>query len=99
MQLSWISVGICAESGVVLQGLNNQLASLKLKYGPDPATADRCTFGGMIGNNSTGTHSILYGMTADHIKRLEVVLSDGEKLWLDSGVERLTVLRDHIRNL
>src|SRR5258706_16465963 len=98
MQLSWISVGICAESGVVLQGLNKQLAPLNLKYGPDPATADRCTFVGMIGNNSTGTHSILYGMTADHIKRLEIVFGNGEKLWLDNRAVRLTNLRQKIRH-
>ncbi len=53
----------------------------------------------MIGNNSTGTHSILYGMTADHIKRLEVVFGDGEKLWLDNGAVRLTNLRENIRHL
>ena len=56
------------QPGLVLDSLNRHLAPLGLMYGPDPASSNRATFGGMIGNNSTGAHSILYGMTHDHVK-------------------------------
>ena len=64
------------EPGVSCLQLNKAAASHGLAYGPDPASADRATFGGMIGNNATGAHSIVYGMTADHIERMWVVLAD-----------------------
>ena len=65
------------EPGVVCSQLNRQAAAHGLTFGPDPASADRATFGGMLGNNATGAHSIRYGMTADHAAALDVVLSDG----------------------
>ena len=65
------------QPGMTLQSLNNQLAAHGLKFGPDPASAVVCTIGGMIGNNSTGSHSILYRMTADNLHAVDVVLSDG----------------------
>jgi len=65
------------DPGVVCSHLNRAAARHGLMFGPDPASADRATFGGMIGNNSTGAHSIRYGMTGDHVLGLEVVLSDG----------------------
>ena len=63
--------------GTNLQWLNNQLVKHGLKFGPDPASAVVCTLGGMVGNNSTGSHSILYHMTADNLHAVDVVLSDG----------------------
>jgi len=65
------------EPGVVCGPLNRQAAALGLQFGPDPASADRATLGGMIGNNATGAHSIRYGMTGDHVLALDVALSDG----------------------
>lgn len=65
------------EPGVILSGLNRAAARHGLVFGPDPASAERATLGGVIGNNATGAHSILYGMTADHLLEAEVVLSDG----------------------
>jgi FAD/FMN-containing dehydrogenase/Fe-S oxidoreductase len=65
------------EPGVVCQALNDTLAATGLKYGPDPASADRATFGGMIGNNATGSHSVRFGMTSDHVLEATVVLGDG----------------------
>lgn len=65
------------QPGMTLQALNDRLAPRRLKFGPDPASAVVCTLGGMVGNNSTGTHSILYHMTADHLHSVDVVLSDG----------------------
>jgi FAD/FMN-containing dehydrogenase/Fe-S oxidoreductase len=65
------------QPGLTLQALNDRLAPHGLKFGPDPASAVVCTLGGMVGNNSTGSHSILYRMTADNVHALDVVLADG----------------------
>lgn len=65
------------QPGMTLQSLNQRLAPHGLKFGPDPASAVVCTIGGMVGNNSTGSHSILYHMTADNLHAVDVVLSDG----------------------
>ena len=65
------------EPGVVLADLNRAAAKWGLMFGPDPASAERATMGGVIGNNATGAHSILYGMTADHLITADVILADG----------------------
>ena len=64
------------QPGVVLGSLNRMLATDKLTFGPDPASADRATIGGVLGNNATGSHSILYGMAHDHLLEADAVLSD-----------------------
>ncbi|MFO0852588.1 MAG: FAD-linked oxidase C-terminal domain-containing protein [Gemmataceae bacterium] len=63
--------------GVVLDHLNRHLEPFGLQFGPDVAPANRATLGGMIGNNSAGARSVVYGMTGDHVRRLRTVLSDG----------------------
>jgi FAD/FMN-containing dehydrogenase/Fe-S oxidoreductase len=65
------------EPGVILTNLNRAAAKYGLMFGPDPASAERATMGGVIGNNATGAHSISYGMTADQIVTAQVILSDG----------------------
>ncbi len=65
------------EPGVVLAHLNRAAAKHGLQFGPDPASAERATLGGVIGNNATGAHSITYGMTADHLLAADVILADG----------------------
>jgi FAD/FMN-containing dehydrogenase/Fe-S oxidoreductase len=65
------------QPGLVLDHLNKQLAKYDLMFGPDVATANRATLGGMIGNNSAGARSVVYGKTNDHIRQLDAVLSDG----------------------
>ncbi len=65
------------EPGVVLDHLNAHLRPLGLMFGPDVSTGDRATIGGMIGNNSAGARSLRYGKTVDHVRAVEVVLSDG----------------------
>jgi FAD/FMN-containing dehydrogenase/Fe-S oxidoreductase len=67
------------QPGVVLDQLNRFLAPYGLAFGPDVATASRANLGGMIGNNSAGVRSIWYGKTIDHIRKLTVILSDGNK--------------------
>jgi FAD/FMN-containing dehydrogenase/Fe-S oxidoreductase len=73
------------ESGVVQSKLNAQAAQYGLFFAPDPATKDRCTLGGMIGNNSCGAHSAAYGKTVDNVIALDVLLYDGTRLQLGSG--------------
>jgi FAD/FMN-containing dehydrogenase/Fe-S oxidoreductase len=65
------------EPGVVLADLNSAAAKFGLTFGPDPASAERATMGGVIANNATGAHSILYGMSADHLLEADVILSNG----------------------
>ena len=62
--------------GVILDQLNNFLRPHNFCFGPDVATSARATLGGMIANNSSGSHTPVYGTTADHISDLEVVLAD-----------------------
>lgn len=68
---------VTVEPGVVLNTLNRAVAPHGLQFGPDPASAERATLGGSLANNATGAHSILYGMSADHLLSAEVILSDG----------------------
>ncbi|MBE0682992.1 MAG: FAD-binding protein [Anaerolineales bacterium] len=74
------------EPGVILANLNRAAAQHGLMYGPDPASAERATMGGVIGNNATGAHSILYGMSADHLLAADVILSDGSLATLDDSI-------------
>ena len=67
------------EPGVVQEQLNLHLRPMGFLFGPDTATANRATLGGMMGNNSAGSHSILYGKTIDHILETHVVLASGER--------------------
>ncbi|MBN2456586.1 MAG: FAD-binding protein [Sedimentisphaerales bacterium] len=65
------------QPGIILDELNAKLVEHKLFFAPDPATSSRATIGGMIGNNSSGTKSIVYGITCDHVLETKVLLSDG----------------------
>ncbi|GAB2788712.1 FAD-binding and (Fe-S)-binding domain-containing protein [Amycolatopsis magusensis] len=65
------------EPGVVQDQLNQAAAAHGLMFGPDTSTSNRATIGGMIGNNSAGSGSLTFGMTIDHVRALDVVLSDG----------------------
>ena len=64
------------QPGVVQDHLNRAASAHGLMFGPDTSTSDRATLGGMIGNNSAGTSSGLYGMTIDHVQSVDVVLAD-----------------------
>jgi FAD/FMN-containing dehydrogenase/Fe-S oxidoreductase len=68
------------EPGVVLDHLRNAAEKFHLTFAPDPASHDRCTIGGMIGNNSCGVHSIMGGKTDENIESLEIVTYDGARL-------------------
>jgi FAD/FMN-containing dehydrogenase/Fe-S oxidoreductase len=74
-QEHWVRV----EPGVILDELNKTLEPMGLFFGPETSTSSRCNIGGMVGNNSCGAHSILYGSTRDHVISLKTVLSDGSE--------------------
>ncbi len=67
------------EPGVVLDDLRVAAERYHLTFGPDPATHNHCTFGGMIGNNSCGVHSVSAGRTVDNIEELEILTYDGHR--------------------
>lgn len=71
------------EAGVVQDQLNRAAAAHGLMFGPDTSTSNRATIGGMIGNNSAGSGSLTFGMTIDHVRALDVVLSDGSTARLE----------------
>ena len=68
------------QPGVICDQLRNAAEEHHLTYGPDPATHEYCTFGGMLGNNSCGTHSLMAGKTSDNVIELDVLLYDGTRM-------------------
>jgi len=70
------------EPGIVLDHLNDVLRQWDIEFGPEPATHNHCTLGGMIGNNSCGATAQRTGKVVDNVKRLEVLLYDGTRLWV-----------------
>ncbi len=69
----WVRV----QPGVVRDELNIALKPHGLFFSPETSTSNRCCIGGMVGNNSCGTHSLVYGSTRHHVLGLKGVLSDG----------------------
>jgi len=72
---NWVRV----EPGVVLDELNMHLEQFDLFFAPETSTSNRCMIGGMVGNNSCGAHSLIYGSTREHVLSLDVILSDGSE--------------------
>jgi FAD/FMN-containing dehydrogenase/Fe-S oxidoreductase len=68
------------EPGIVLDRVREAAEVHHLTFAPDPATHSRCTIGGMIGNNSCGTHSVMGGLTANNIRSLDILLYDGTRM-------------------
>ncbi|MDX2696544.1 FAD-binding and (Fe-S)-binding domain-containing protein [Streptomyces ipomoeae] len=68
------------QPGLVLDRLQEAAAPHGLRFGPAPSTHSRCTLGGMIGNNSCGSHSVAWGTTADSVRELSVLSGRGERL-------------------
>ncbi|MGH9103637.1 MAG: FAD-binding oxidoreductase, partial [Acidimicrobiales bacterium] len=68
------------QPGVICDRLRDAAGEHGLTYGPDPSTHDHCTLGGMVGNNSCGTHALMAGKTVDNIEQLEILLYDGTRM-------------------
>jgi len=72
---NWIRI----EPGVILDELNQFVAKHGLFFGPETSSSSRCMIGGMVGNNSCGAHSVIYGSTRDHVISVKTILSDGSE--------------------
>ncbi|MBE0662029.1 MAG: FAD-binding protein [Bacteroidales bacterium] len=72
----WVRV----EPGVILDEMNKLLEPLGLFFGPETSTSNRCMIGGMLGNNSCGAHSLVYGSTRDHTLSVKALLYDGTEV-------------------
>src|SRR6266851_2770042 len=68
------------QPGVILDHLRSAAEKHHLTFGPDPASHDRCTLGGMIGNNSCGVHSVMAGKTDENIEALDILTYDGLRM-------------------
>ena len=83
---------VTVQPGVVLSDLQQELAPYGLRFGPDPSSANRCTIGGMIGNNACGPHGLSYGRTADNVVSIQLLTGTGEILRADSGAKRFNAV-------
>src|SRR5262252_6634247 len=68
------------QPGLIQEELNQHLRPMGLLFGPDTSTSNRATLGGMMGNNSGGSHSIAYGLTLEHVIEMTALLADGTRL-------------------
>jgi FAD/FMN-containing dehydrogenase/Fe-S oxidoreductase len=75
------------QPGVILDTLRSRAERRQLTFGPDPSTHSRCSLGGMIGNNSCGTHSLIAGKTVDNVHELTILLYDGTELTVGATSE------------
>ena len=76
------------QPGLVQDELNYHVRPMGLLFGPDTSTSNRATLGGMLGNNSGGSHSIAYGLTVDHVIEITTLLSDGTRVVFGTVDER-----------
>ena len=86
-------------AGVVLDQLNQFLHPQGLRFGPDVATSSRATIGGMIANDSSGSHTPVYGTTAQHVSELDIVLADGQVMAVAPGLDVLAKQRELVESL
>jgi len=70
---------VIVEPGVILDELNQVLKVHELFFGPETSTGNRCMLGGMLGNNSCGSHSLVYGSSRDHTLSVKMMLDDGNE--------------------
>src|SRR5207253_878928 len=87
------------EPGLVLDDLRSAANKHGLTFGPDPATHSHCTLGGMIGNNSCGTHSVMAGRTSDNVDELEILTYRGQRLRVSKGDVTDDLIHSKVKNL
>lgn len=86
-------------AGVVLDQLNAFLRPHHFRFGPDVATSSRATLGGMIANDSSGSHAPIYGTTGMHLAGLEILLADGQIIEVDENSDSLPKQRSLIESI
>jgi len=93
VEIDWAAKTARVQPGCVNDDLRNKAEERHLTFGPDPATHDRNTFGGMIGNNSCGMHAQMAGKTEENVEELEIVTYDGLRMRVgrtsDEELERI----------
>lgn len=87
MEEGWVIV----EPGVIRDDLNAFLKDKGWMFGPETSTANRAMIGGMIGNNSCGLHSIIWGTTRDQLMAVEIIWANGETDWLDENTNSASI--------
>ncbi|MCC3289764.1 FAD-binding and (Fe-S)-binding domain-containing protein [Arthrobacter sp. zg-Y1110] len=87
------------QPGTVHATLQKKALAQGLRFGPDPSTHQRCTIGGMIGNNACGSRTLAYGRTSDNVMHLDVVTGSGERIFLGQDGTPVTPQTDALRRL
>ncbi len=82
----WVRV----QPGVVRDELNMYLEKYELFFGPETSTSNRCMLGGMVGNNSCGARSVVYGSTRDHLLEVQAILADGHEVTFSALTKKNT---------
>lgn len=77
------------QPGVVLSDLQRRAREHGLRFGPDPSTQNRCTLGGMIGNNACGPHAIAWGRTSDRVRELRIIDGTGASRRLADSLDEV----------
>ncbi len=90
---------VCVQSGMFLEQLNRGLKQYGLMFGPDPSSAKIATIGGVVGNNATGAHSILYGMAGDNVEACKLYLHKGESIELNDSISQQSAGSPLLQNL
>ena len=90
---------VTVQPGVIRDELNNYLKSFGLFFGPNTSTSNRCMIGGMVGNNSSGTTSIQYGVTRDKVLKLKTILSNGEEVIFENLSKEDFMIKTNLNSL
>lgn len=85
------------QPGVVYDDLNRQMARYGLFFAPGPSSGEVATIGGMVGNNAGGVNALRYGVTRDHVLRLQVALADGSLVWFGTRAMKSSSGFDMVR--
>ncbi|CAM2894419.1 FAD-binding and (Fe-S)-binding domain-containing protein [Skermania piniformis] len=85
------------QPGVVLADLQRAAGRSGLRFGPDPSSQDRCTLGGMIGNNACGPRAVAWGRTGENLRELDILDGSGTRRRLAAGLDPVPGLADFVR--
>jgi len=88
LDIDYVNRRALVEAGCVNAWITNAVKQRALFYAPDPSSQPACTIGGNIGTNSGGPHTLKYGVTTNHVLGYEMVLPDGERVWLGTGPDQ-----------
>jgi FAD/FMN-containing dehydrogenase len=86
------------QPGVILSTLQEAVAPHGLRFGPDPSTSTRATFGGLIGNNACGPHALAYGKTAENVISLDVIDGRGRRFTATKGFEEISGISELVNS-